>query len=63
MRQIILEVLDDIACGNTGSCQINLQSESAQIMITDKLLEKLEPHVRELIEVICVGRERESFDE
>ncbi len=63
MREIILKVLDEVACGNTGSCQINLQSESAQIMIADKLLERLEPHVRELIEVICVGRERESFDD
>ena len=63
MRKIILKVLREVACGNTGTCQINLQSESAQIMITDKLLEQLEPHVRELLEVICVGQQRESLDD
>lgn len=47
MKQIILETLKEIACGNTGTCQINLQSESAQQMIADKLLEKLEPFVRD----------------
>lgn len=56
MKQIILKVLNEVACGNTGSCQINLQSESAQIMIADKLLAELEPHVRDLIETICVSR-------
>ena len=43
MREIILEVLSEVACNNTGTCQINLQSKSAQIMIADKLMEKLEP--------------------
>lgn len=56
MKEIILKVLKEVACGNTGSCQINLQSESAQIMITDKILEKLNPHVQDLIEDIVVGR-------
>ena len=56
MREIILKVLREVACGDTGSCQINLQSESAQIMVTDKILEKLNPHVEELIEDIVVGR-------
>ena len=37
MKEIILKTLDEIACSNTGSCQINLQSESAQIMIAEKL--------------------------
>lgn len=55
MRELILKVLNEVACGNTGSCQINLQSKSAQIMIADKLLERLEPHVREIVEDIVVG--------
>ena len=46
MKQIILETLKEIACGNTGTCQINLQSESAQEMIANKLLDKLEPFVQ-----------------
>ena len=54
MKEIILKVLSEVACCNTGSCQINLQSESAQIMIADKLLEELKPHVQDLIEeIIC----------
>jgi len=54
MREIILKVLSEVACKNTGSCQINLQSESAQIMITNKLMEKLNPHVQDIIEeIIC----------
>ena len=62
MKEIILEVLDEIACGNTGSCQINLQSQSAQLMIADKIMEKLDPYLNQLIEDIVVGQERESFD-
>ena len=30
MREIILKVLNEVACGNTGTCQINLQSEPPQ---------------------------------
>lgn len=54
MKQIILDVLKQIACDNTNTCQINLQSESAQIMIADKLIEHLNPHVQHIIEeIIC----------
>lgn len=54
MREIILKVLSEVACKNTGSCQINLQAESAQIMIANKLMEKLNPHVQHIIEeIIC----------
>lgn len=54
MREIILEVLSEVACKDTGICQINLQSKSAQIMITNKLMEKLNPHVQHIIEeIIC----------
>ena len=59
MRQIILNVLKEIACKNTGSCQINLQSESAQIMIADKLVEQLDSFNRQLIEDIVCGVESE----
>jgi len=55
MREIILKVLKEVACGNTGTCQINLQSESAQIMIADKLMEALDPWTQELIEEIVLG--------
>lgn len=54
MREIILKVLSEVACKNTGTCQINLQSKSAQIMIADKLMEQLNPHVQHILEeVIC----------
>jgi hypothetical protein len=60
MKEIILNSIKDFACGNTGSCQINLQSESAQEMLADKIVKNLEPYVREemgrLIEnVVCGG--------
>ena len=47
MKEIILRVLSEIACGNTGSCQINMQSESARQMIANKLSEELEPYVQQ----------------
>ena len=55
MKKIILKVLKDIDNNTSLGGQINLGSESAQLMIADKLLEELEPHVRELIENIVVG--------
>lgn len=54
MREIILKVLGEVACGNTGTCQINLQSESAQIMIADKLEKELRPFMQSMMEeVFC----------
>ena len=55
IKNIILKILNEIACKNTGSCQINLQSESAQIMLADKITEGLDPYVRDLVEDIVVG--------
>ena len=60
MKQIILKVLSEIACGNTGTCQINMQSESAREMIANKLSEELEPYVQqkmtEVVEnAVCGG--------
>lgn len=53
MKEIILKVLSEIACGNTGTCQINMQSESAREMIANKLSEELEPYVqRKMVEVV-----------
>ena len=60
INKIILEVLDEIACGNTGTCQINLQSKSAQEMIADKITNALNPHVQSLIENIVVGQSLED---
>ena len=57
MKEIILKVLSEVACNNTGTCQINLQSESAQRMIADKLEEALDVYLKELIEDIVVGVE------
>ena len=49
MNEIILNTLREIACS-----QINLQSESAQIMIAEKLEIALRPYVSDLIEeIIC----------
>jgi len=54
MKQIILKVLSEIACNNTGSCQINMQSESAREMIANKLEVELDKYVKEMIEdIIC----------
>jgi hypothetical protein len=54
MREIILKVLNEVACGNTGTCQINLQSESAQIMIADKLEKQLDMYVQSMLEdILC----------
>lgn len=55
IKNIILKILNEIACKNTGSCQINLQSESAQIMIAEKITEGVDPYVRDLVEDIVVG--------
>jgi len=52
MKEIILKVLNEIACGNTGHCQINLQSESAQQMIAEKIDLALQPHIAQIIEDI-----------
>jgi len=46
MKEIILNVLKEVACENTGTCQINLQSESAQEMIANKLVDKLQPFIQ-----------------
>ena len=54
MREIILKALSEIAECNGNDCQVNLGSSSAQIMIADKLLEELNPHVQQLIEdIVC----------
>lgn len=54
MKKIILKVLSEIACNNTGSCQINMQSESAREMIANKLEVELDKYVKEMIEdIIC----------
>ena len=52
MKEIILKVLNDIACGNTGNCQINLQSESVQEMIATKIDLALQPRIAQIIEDI-----------
>lgn len=54
MREIILKVLSEVACSNTGTCQINLQAESAQIMIADKLEKELDIYVKSMLEdILC----------
>jgi len=50
MKEIILEVLRQVACSNTGTCQINLQSESARVMIAEKLEPALKDYVLMLME-------------
>ena len=56
MREIILKVLSEVACPNTSTCQINLQAESAQIMIADKIEIALRPYINEIIEdITCCG--------
>jgi hypothetical protein len=55
MKEIILKVLNEIACGNTGSCQINLQSESAREMIANKLEPELQRYTQEIVESAVMG--------
>ena len=55
MKEIILKVLSEFACGNTGTCQINLQSESAQEMIANKLEPELQRYMQELVECAVMG--------
>jgi hypothetical protein len=52
MKKIILEVLAEVSCGGS---QINLQSESARIMIAEKLHERLHPYLHNIIEDVVVG--------
>jgi hypothetical protein len=52
MKEIILKVLNEVACGNTGTCQINLQSKSAQEMIAAKIDLALQPYIAQIIEDI-----------
>jgi len=54
MKELILKVLSEIACGNTGTCQINLQSESAREMIADRLTTELNTHVNNLLEDVII---------
>lgn len=64
MRELILKVLDEVACGDTGSRQINLQSKSAQDMIADKLMERLDPYIFSLLEdIVSPPSEKRIHDE
>jgi len=49
MKDLILKELEEIACGNTGTCQINLQSQSARELIVNKLEPKLQKYMQEII--------------
>lgn len=55
MKEIILKILEEVACGNTGTCQINLQSESARELIANKLEPEIEKYVQRAIEDVVVG--------
>jgi len=55
MKEIILKVLEDVSAGT----QLNMQSEGAREMLADKLEEKLQPHVNNLIEEILLGISKE----
>ena len=55
MKEIILKVLEDVSTNR----QLNMQAEGAREMIADKLEEKLQPHVNQLIEEIVVGISKE----
>ena len=55
MKEIILEVLENVSANR----QLNMQAEGAREMIANKLEEKLQPHVNQLIEEIVVGISKE----
>jgi hypothetical protein len=52
MKEIILSVLREVACDNTGTCQINLQAEGAREMIALALEKELQVYVMNLVEDI-----------
>ena len=58
MKEIILKVLSEIAYGNTGTCQINLQSQSAQEMIAERIEIALRPHMGQIIEDIVTPQKK-----
>ena len=55
MREIILNTLEDVAtnCGASSNCQINFSSESARIMIADKLESALKNYTLMMMEDIA----------
>ncbi len=55
MKEIILKVLEDVSANR----QLNMQAEGAREMIANKLEERLQPHVNQLIEEILVGISKE----
>jgi hypothetical protein len=59
MKEIILNTIKEYACGNTGTCQINMQSEAAQKILAEKIMKNIEPYIdskiSNLIEDIICG--------
>ena len=55
MKEIILKILNEIACEDTGISQINLQSESAREMIANKLEPELQRYAQEIVEIAVMG--------
>jgi hypothetical protein len=64
MEDTILKVLENVACSNTGTCQINLQSESAREMIANKVADALRREIQDTIEQVFVStpEDRSSHD-
>ena len=64
MEDTILKVLENVACSNTGTCQINLQSESAREMIANKVAGALRREIQDTIEEVFVSipEDRSSHD-
>lgn len=54
MEDTILKVLENVACSNTGTCQINLQSESAREMIANKVADALRKEIQDTIEEVLL---------
>jgi hypothetical protein len=54
MEDTIIKVLEEVACPNTGACQINLQSASAREMIANKVAEAIRIDIQNAIEDIVL---------
>lgn len=54
MEDTIIKVLEEVACSNTGTCQINLQSASAREMIANKVAEAIRIDIQNTIEDIVL---------
>ena len=60
LNEVILEALNEVACDDTGQCQVNFQAESARIIIANKIAPQIEKFIESKVQdavemVVCCG--------